>query len=171
MSRKSKALKFAYEHQGNRAYVNARSIRGTGTSARRAYLLKSHFNYSKKDKAIMRSYNQNAWDTSISIFGVVFVILFMFSFLGALYGNETDFSFRSLLDCLTSAPAIDISGVAGFSSELCIVDDWGIFNWFRDFINNFFLSICSVAIYFSVSLMQLLIYICYFVGFIFTGGW
>lgn len=104
------------------------------------------------------------------LFPLIFVILCLFAFVGAFMGREETVTFRGLLNSLSSAPTIDMSSIVDFASKLYITEDWGVaFNWFRDFLNNFFMPIVGVAIYFSVSVAQLLLFLVWAIKFLFTG--
>ena len=104
------------------------------------------------------------------LFPLIFVILFLFAFASSLMGRETTVTFRGLLDSLANAPTIDMSTIIDFASRMYITDDWTVaFNWLRDFLNNFVMPILSVAIYFCVSVAQLLLFLIWAIKFLFTG--
>lgn len=104
------------------------------------------------------------------LFPLIFVILFLFAFVSSFMGRETTVTFRGLLDSLANAPTIDMSTIIDFASRMYITDDWTVaFNWLRDFLNNFVMPILSVAIYFCVSVAQLLLFLIWAIKFLFTG--
>lgn len=104
------------------------------------------------------------------LFPLIFVILFLFAFVSSVMGRETTVTFRGLLSSFENAPTIDMSSIVDFASKMYITDDWTVaFNWLRDFLNNFVMPILSVAIYFSVSVAQLLLFLIWAIKFLLTG--
>ena len=104
------------------------------------------------------------------LFPLIFVILCLFAFVGAFMGREDTVTFRGFLNSISSAPTIDMSSIVDFASKMYITEDWTVaFNWLRDFLNSFVMPILSVAIYFCVSVAQLLLFLVWAIKFLFTG--
>lgn len=105
----------------------------------------------------------------VGVFGVIFVILCLFAFSSALMGRDSSLSFTGLLNSISSMPTIDMTKVFGFVNDFSITSDWSVFNWFRDFLNNFFLPLFGVALYFCTAIAQLIVFLVWVFKFIVTG--
>ena len=104
------------------------------------------------------------------LFPLIFVILCLFAFVSAFMGRQTTVTFRGLLSSIANAPTIDMSSIIDFASKMYITEDWTVaFNWLRDFLNSFVMPILSVAIYFCVSVAQLLLFLIWAIKFLLTG--
>lgn len=103
------------------------------------------------------------------VLGVVFIILCLFAFSSALMGRDSTLSFTGLLNSISSMPTIEMSKVFDFVNDLRITLNWGVFNWFRDFLNDFFLPLFGVALYFCTAVAQLVVFLVWIFKFIFTG--
>lgn len=103
------------------------------------------------------------------VFGVIFIILCLFAFSSVLMGRDSSISFTGLLNSISSMPTIDMSKVFDFVNDFQISSDWALFNWFRDFLNNFFLPLFGVAIYFCTAIAQLIVFLVWIFKFLFTG--
>ena len=103
------------------------------------------------------------------VFGVIFIILCLFAFSSVLMGRDSSISFTGLLNSISSIPTIDMSKIFDFVNDMNITSDWGLFNWFRDFLNNLFMPLFGVAIYFSTAIAQLLVFLVWIFKFLFTG--
>lgn len=110
-------------------------------------------------------------DTSFhTIFGVVFIMLFIVNFFYSATGNTSTFSFSSLLYALHEAPQIPIDWIRDFSN-LQITSDWTVaFNWLRDFLNNFVMKIITAGLFLCTGVVQLITYAVYFIGILFGAG-
>lgn len=107
--------------------------------------------------------------SGVGVLGVIFIILCLFAFSSALMGRDSSLSFTGLLNSISSVPTIDMSKIFDFVNDINITSDWGVFNFFRDFINNFVLSLLGVAIYFCTAIAQLIVFLVWVFKFIFTG--
>ena len=105
-----------------------------------------------------------------SIFGVIFMMLFIVNFFYSATGNTSTFSFSSMLYALQEAPQIPIDWIRDFSN-LQITSDWTIaFNWLRDFLNNFVMKIITAGLFICTGVVQLITYAVYFIGILFGTG-
>lgn len=103
------------------------------------------------------------------VLGVIFIILCLFAFSSVLMGRDSSISFTGLLNSISSIPTIDMSKIFDFVNDMNITSDWGFFNWFRDFLNNLFMPLFGVAIYFSTAIVQLIVFLVWIFKFLFTG--
>ena len=151
----------------------------SGTEIKRSQLRSFNRQYREYRRSRFKEYQRTHAYTGVTgafnvggLFPLIFVVLFMFAFVGAVYGREGNLTFSGLLNYLGSAPTIDMSVIVDFASKMRIDDDWGsVFNKFRDFLNNFIMPIVGVAIYFSVSVAQLVLFAVWVIRFLFTGGY
>lgn len=105
-----------------------------------------------------------------SIFGVVFLMLFIVNFFYSATSNETPFSFTTLLYAFQEAPQIPIDWIKKFAS-LQITSDWTVaFNWLRDFLNNYVMKIITAGLFLCTGIVQLITYSVYFIGILFGAG-
>lgn len=151
----------------------------SGTEVTRSQLRSFNRQYRQYRRAQFKEYQRiHAYNgvTGASNVGgllpLVFVILFMFAFVGSVMGNEGYLTFSGFLNYLGDSPTIDMSVIIDFASKMHIDDDWGkVFNHFRDFLNDFIMPIVGVSIYFCVSVAQLVLFFVWIVRFLFTGGY
>ena len=149
----------------------------SGTEVTRSQLRSFRKQYREYKRSQFKEYQRShsySGDTGASnvggLFPLIFVILFLFAFVSSVMGRESTVTFRGLLDSLANAPTIDMSTIIDFASKMYITDDWTVaFNWLRDFLNSFVMPIISVAIYFCVSVAQLLLFLIWAIKFLFTG--
>ena len=129
------------------------------------------FDRSKFDKWKLSQYDRSESNhiAYVGVFGVIFIILCLFAFSSALMGRDSSLSFTGLLNSISSVPIIDMSKIFVFVNDMNITLDWGVFNWFRDFLNNFFLPFFGVAIYFCTAIAQLIVFLVWVFKFIVTG--
>lgn len=107
--------------------------------------------------------------SGVSVLGVFFVIVFVVNFFYAITGSDSFFSFSSLLSTFEKAPSINTDWILKFGN-LEITSDWTkVFNWLRDFINNYIIKIITIVLYLCTGVAQLITYFCYFVGILFGG--
>ncbi len=99
---------------------------------------------------------------------VVMVWLLLFAMISALTGREQNLTFSGLLNALSNAPTIDIASIFKDMNNLYIDSDWSdLFNWLRDFLNQFVMPIISVVVYYCLCFAQLAVYLIWFIGFLF----
>lgn len=109
-------------------------------------------------------------ERSVSLFSIAFIILAVFAFISALTGRDNVFTFSGMLESFSQCPSIPLPTIINFMDNLRIEDDWTkLGNWLRDFINDYFLPLTSVAVYFSVAVAQLVMYIIWFLKILFVG--
>lgn len=107
--------------------------------------------------------------SGVSVLGVFFVLVFVVNFFYAVTGSDSFFSFTSLLSTFEKAPSINTDWILKFGN-LKITDDWTkLFNWLRDFINDYIIKIITIVLYLCTGVAQLVTYFCYFVGILFGG--
>lgn len=105
----------------------------------------------------------------VSVLCVFFVLVFVVNFFYAVTGSDSFFSFSSLLSTFEKAPSINTDWILKFGN-LKITDDWTkLFNWLRDFINDYIIKIITIVLYLCTGVAQLVTYFCYFVGILFGG--
>lgn len=95
-----------------------------------------------------------------SILTVIFGILFIFMYFQTVVGIGTGLSFTGLLNVFSEAPSIDISWISRVSTFTLDVPVIGA-------LVNFMSRVISVALYFSVGIAQIVLYLGYFLGFLF----
>ncbi len=143
----------------------------SGTDVTRSQLRAFRRDYRNYKKSLRRTYswsNPSEPDYS-SIPLTVFVILFLFSFSSVLMGRDSTITFSGLLNSISSVPTIDMSVIFSFVSDSKITSDWTVFNWLRDFLNNLFLPLIGVVVYFCASIAQLLLLLIWVAKFLITG--
>ncbi|HBP44123.1 MAG TPA: hypothetical protein DD621_05640 [Clostridiales bacterium] len=97
-----------------------------------------------------------------SIF-IIFLLLLVISFVRLLF-NSSLVTFTGFLDFLTTCPTITIP--TSFYNSLSLAGiDWGIFNWFRNFL-NFFTSSFSFIIFIITNLINALSIVFWFLKYI-----
>lgn len=121
-----------------------------------------------KIEPIMQTYRDYSY-RNLNVFGIIFIILFVFAFVASVMGLQSNVTFYSLLTVLSNAKVINIADIMEDFNNLVITSDWSIFNWLKDFINNFIMPIISVVTYFALSIAQLFVFVFWIVKFLFTG--
>ena len=93
---------------------------------------------------------------------IILAVIFVFGVIVTLYrlfisGSAPIFSFEYFLEYFrTQVPSLDITWLTNLSAG--ITDDWGLFNWFKDFLNILWKPI-SFLLWFSEGIFQMLIYL------------
>lgn len=103
-----------------------------------------------------------------TIFTVIFVILAVTNFFYATVGYEQTFTFSHLLEKFSQIEPVGIDWIRDFA-DMRIEEDWSVFNWFRDFLNNFVMKIVTAFLFLCTGLVELVRYAYFFVGILF--GW
>lgn len=93
----------------------------------------------------------------ISIFLTIFLVLFTINVYLYLVNPYYFLSFSDLFRIFESAPKLD-SNVIQLAFNSGITDDWGMFNFFRDFLNGFW-QIIGVITYVCVGIVNGAIYL------------
>ena len=117
---------------------------------------------------IMQTYRDYSY-RNFNLFGIVFIILFVFAFVSSVMGLDSDVSFSTLLQALSNAKTIDIASIMSSFNDLRITAYWAVFNWLKTFINQFLMPLISVLTYFALSIAQLFVFLFWVVRFLFTG--
>ena len=101
----------------------------------------------------------------MGILGLVTILLI----LAVIFRVSSGFpnpSFSSFLEVISNSPVFDISlSIPSISTG----NDWGIFEFMRNFINGL-ISITNFGVWLSTSLVEVLLFIFYFLGWIFGIG-
>lgn len=121
-----------------------------------------------KIQPLMQTYRDYSY-RNFNLFGIVFIILFVFAFVSSVMGLDSNVSFSTLLQALSNAKTIDIASIMSAFNDLRITDDWSVFNWLKTFINQFLMPLISVLTYFALSIAQLFVFLFWVVRFLFTG--
>ena len=103
-----------------------------------------------------------------TIFTVIFVLLAVTNFFYASVGYEQNFTFSHLLEKFSTIEPVGIDWIRDFA-DMRIEEDWSVFNWFRDFLNNFVMKIVTAFLFLCTGLVELVRYAYFFVGILF--GW
>lgn len=103
-----------------------------------------------------------------TIFSVIFVVLALTNFVYATVGYEQTFTFSHLLEKFSTIEPVGIDWIRDFA-EMRIEEDWSVFNWFRDFLNDFVMKIVTAFLFLCTGLVELVRYAYFFVGILF--GW
>lgn len=103
-----------------------------------------------------------------TIFTVIFVLLAVTNFFYVTVGYEQNFSFSHLLERFSTIEPVGIDWIRDFA-DMRIEEDWSVFNWFRDFLNNFVMKIVTAFLFLCTGLVELVRYAYFFVGILF--GW
>lgn len=100
------------------------------------------------------------------LFKCLALILLISSLIGVLV--DPNFSYKgttTLLETLHTAPIIQSDLLLNTIKP--ITDDWTIFNFFRDFL-NIFVSALNLILFFCGNMLNLLIYLSYFIKNVFN---
>lgn len=116
---------------------------------------KSNDNYVNNDKNLYNERHINH-KAAFSYFGMIVLILLVAVLIRRFNGVNAYPTFTGFLEYFTN---IDVPSIP-FSKDLIgvIKDDWGWFNFFRDFLNSF-VSIFDVFIFFCNGLLSVCSYI------------
>lgn len=128
------------------------------------------FNKSYEDRKHFGSLHKYSFSFSgVSVFTVVFMVLFIINFFYSATSNQSSFSFSSLLQAIQNAPSVPTDWIKTFS-DLRITADWTVaFNWLRDFLNNYVMKMITVFLFLCTGIVQLLTYSIYFISILFGG--
>lgn len=98
----------------------------------------------------------------------IFIIFFALAILGVFFGNSnlTFGSFLGNLRDFNDSYPFDSKWIFTLRDSLTIKDDWGIFNWFRSFLNSFGSSL-GLLLSLLVGLGQIIAFILSFIGIIY----
>lgn len=103
----------------------------------------------------------------LSIFSLILVILIGVTLIRFLYnGSGNIVSFGSLLDVLRDCPQVSTS-IKTFTQSIRFNDAWVVLDGLRLFINSM-LSVTSIIIWLFSSLIDVVLFIVYFLGWVFV---
>ena len=111
------------------------------------------------DYHLRKSTNSMYGAETFGFFKILFFVLFIFMVFDVIYSNDRVITFSSLLEGLADSPVISSDWVTNFA-DLTISSDWGIFNFFRDFL-NLNVRIISFLLYVVNGLVQVVVYFTY----------
>lgn len=107
---------------------------------------------------------RSVYNTSSSIFTLILFILIIV-FLARLFTGSTEFpTFYNLLNVLSEMPEIEFDMTS--LVNLTIGGDWGVIDGLRVFI-NLIMSVINFAVYCIGGLVQVLVFVTYFLGWAF----
>lgn len=124
------------------------------------------FNYYQNNNTYVQK--KGYYIAPATIFTVIFVLLFVTNFFYATVGYEQNFTFSHLLEKFSTIEPVGIEWIRDFA-DMRIEEDWSVFNWFRDFLNNFVMKIVTAFLFLCTGLVELVRYAYFFVGILF--GW
>lgn len=124
------------------------------------------FNYYQNNNTYVQK--KGYYVAPATIFTVIFVLLFVTNFFYATVGYEQTFTFSHLLEKFSTIEPVGIDWIRDFA-DMRIEEDWSVFNWFRDFLNNFVMKIVTAFLFLCTGLVELVRYAYFFVGILF--GW
>lgn len=102
-----------------------------------------------------------------NIFSLILLILISITLIRVLYNGSGDIvSFGSLLDTLRDAPQVS-SSVRNFTQTLQFTEPWSILDSLRIFLNNLS-NIVSILAWLFASLIDVVLFIVYFLKWIFV---
>lgn len=103
-----------------------------------------------------------------SIFGLVLLLIIMFNIPSFVAGNgsfSTYFSFERFMNMLASAPTVSMAWITDVLQPISA--DWGVFQFFADFINSLITLLQGVS-FILVGIVNLVSYLLYFLKFLFN---
>lgn len=124
------------------------------------------FNYYQNNNTYVQK--KGYYVAPATIFTVIFVLLFVTNFFYATVGYVQTFTFSHLLEKFSTIEPVGIDWIRDFA-DMRIEEDWSVFNWFRDFLNNFVMKIVTAFLFLCTGLVELVRYAYFFVGILF--GW
>lgn len=98
---------------------------------------------------------------------VVVALLLVATLFQSLAGATPSLTFSGLLQYMSNAPELSGDWMLTLN-DLRIYDDWGLFNFFRDFL-NIIMTVLSSAVFLCTGVAQLIVYMAYIIGFLFGG--
>lgn len=117
-----------------------------------------------KDKILFKKNLKNVHSYGrFSILVLSICLLFVVAFFRSINGSDP-LTFTGLLETLSNSPQIALTNFL----DLSIGGDWGILDFFRDFI-NILGSVLSVVVWIFSQLIQCLQYFVFIVDFVFIG--
>lgn len=103
----------------------------------------------------------------INFFSLILVILISVTLIRFLYnGNGDIVSFRSLLDLLQNAPQVSTT-IKNFVMQIGFTEEWAILDGLR-IITNYLLDFWSIIIWLFSSIIDVAIFIVYFLAWVFV---
>lgn len=99
-----------------------------------------------------------------NLFSLILLLLLMISMIRVLLESEFSVSLGGFLEYLVNVPDVSLSWLRGI--DLTIYADWGVFEFFRTFLNSL-TGILEVALMLVGGIIQLLTYVAYIIAYIF----
>lgn len=97
------------------------------------------------------------------IFNIIFLVILIMCTIRFTFTNTT-ITFTSFLEFLQGCPSIDLP--KSFINNLTITETWGLFDFLRNFFNSLG-TILGTAIWLIANLLNGIVFIFYFIGFVF----
>ena len=99
----------------------------------------------------------------LHIFNIIFLVILAMCVIRFTFTNTT-ISFTSFLEFLQNCPSIEMP--SSIINNLSITDSWGVFDFLRNFINSLG-TILGTVLWLIGNLLNGIVFIFYFIGFIF----
>ena len=101
--------------------------------------------------------------TGLHIFNIIFLVILVMCVIRFTFTNST-ISFTSFLEFFYYCPSVQMP--SSFINNLTITESWGIFDFLRNFVNSIG-TILGTALWLIGNLLNGIVFIFYFIGFIF----
>ena len=101
--------------------------------------------------------------TGLRIFNIIFLTILAMCVIRFTFTNTT-ISFTSFLEFLQNCPSIDMPET--FINNLVVTESWGVFDFLRTFVNSLG-TIFGTILWLLNNLLNGILFIFYFIGFIF----
>lgn len=108
------------------------------------------------------------FDGFANIAKISIALLLMVRVVYFLTGNDGNFSFATMLEVLQNAPVIDPNALLNLV-EYTIQGNWGLFDFFRDFL-NFFPFLINLVVTLVAMMWNVLVYAWYFIRILFGNN-
>lgn len=141
------------------------SERGLPVNAKRVI---RDFKKKGSSSAVGSRLKNSNFSSASSIFGLVLLVIIMFNIPSFVAGNSsfsTYFSFERFMNMLASAPTISMAWITDVLQPISA--DWGVFQFFADFINSLITLLQGVS-FILVGIVNLVSYLLYFLKFLFN---
>ncbi len=123
----------------------------------------AHRNYVYRQHTLNMQHNLHTFGVVTKLLSIVVVALLVAIIIAKYSGNGNLPTFTSFLETLSNSPTLSIPI---FNISTFVLNDWGVFNWLRDFI-SVFMSLINIIIFFANGVLSVLSYIVYFLQWLF----
>lgn len=111
----------------------ASSTSGSSTSSKGRF---KSYSGSRRSSSERLSVSSGVTFSANSILKIIALLLLVFSFCSVMFGHGYHFTLETLLQNLTSLPEVNMSVFLDKLTIPSITSDWGVFNFFRVWING-----------------------------------